>query len=102
LDEHEISAEEEHMVTPVVKSKSHKKQSEGNKKIRGPLWHIKMKCRKDCLDGPKAVRYCEATDCLLWPFRFGKYPKRVIREEGEAARRFVEPAGMMEKDEEHE
>ena len=40
-----------------------------------PLRAIRAKCL-DCTDGqPKEVRFCPATDCPLYPFRFGKSPR---------------------------
>ena len=41
-----------------------------------PLKAIRLKCL-DCSGGqPKEVRYCPAKECDLYPYRFGKNPKR--------------------------
>lgn len=40
-----------------------------------PMKRIRLKCL-DCSAGSaKEVRLCHATDCVLWPVRFGKRPK---------------------------
>ena len=36
-----------------------------------PLKAIRAKCLDCSGDSSKAVKWCSATDCALWPFRFG-------------------------------
>lgn len=59
-------------------------QKEPVKGYRGPLRQIRELC-KECAGGPKAARYCTGVGCPVWPYRFGKNPKRVIREEGKSS-----------------
>lgn len=40
-----------------------------------PLWAIRRKCL-DCVSTPKMVRQCEEGNCPLYPYRFGKDPRR--------------------------
>jgi hypothetical protein len=68
----------------------HKREKPTNG-YRGPLRQIRILC-VDCAAGPKAVRYCTGVDCPVWPYRFGKNPKRVIREEGKSS------ASLFDKD----
>ena len=66
-----------------------------------PLKQIRRLCL-DCADGPKSVRFCQGTDCPLWPFRFGKRPTRVIREMGRDALNLFDPAWILQRREEDE
>jgi len=58
---------------------------------KSPLKAIKHKCLYDCCAGDsKSLKECNATDCFLYPFRFGKNPfrtKRVLSEEQKAKMR---------------
>jgi len=66
------------------------------KPYRGPLGQIRKHCI-DCADGPKSVRYCGAVDCPLWPYRFGKHPRRVMREEGEGSAHLFDREWILEE-----
>lgn len=47
----------------------------GEKRMKlTPMKRIRLKCL-DCACSRKEVRLCPATDCVLWPVRFGKRPK---------------------------
>ena len=47
-----------------------------------PLKAIRAKCR-DCSCGSfKAVRFCSATDCPLWPYRLGLRPETARKRYG--------------------
>ena len=37
---------------------------------------IREKCLECCCWSPKDVQECPCKDCVLYPFRFGKYPKK--------------------------
>ncbi len=63
---------------------------------RGPLKLIRRFCL-DCTDGPKSVRFCTAVDCPLWIYRFGKRPKRVIREYGKEAAELFDRKWILEQ-----
>jgi hypothetical protein len=39
-----------------------------------PLYAIRQKCIECSGDGFLHVKFCQVTDCALWPFRFGKRP----------------------------
>ncbi len=54
-------------------------------KVLSPMKAIRRNCL-DCSGGsPKDVRDCEATDCHLWAYRFGKRPKTAARKYGDEA-----------------
>ncbi len=36
---------------------------------------IRLKCLSCCCWFTPEIRDCQITDCPLWPFRMGKYPK---------------------------
>ena len=40
--------------------------------VQSPIKAIRAKCLECCGNQPSEVRKCTATDCPLWPFRFGK------------------------------
>jgi hypothetical protein len=61
----------------------------GSRTYKGPLKQIRAFCL-DCVDGPQSVRLCTGSDCPLWPYRFGKHPKRVIREMGSDAQKLFD------------
>jgi len=47
-----------------------------------PLKAIRAKCL-DCSGGSYTeVRFCPVKECVLWQWRFGSYPKTVLRKEG--------------------
>lgn len=50
--------------------------------MTSPLKAIREKCL-DCNYSANEVKLCPATDCALWPFRFGKnpYSKRKLTDE---------------------
>lgn len=52
------------------------------KKRLTPLKSIRAKCI-DCMNGStKEVRLCPSSDrCALWPYRFGKRPETMERQE---------------------
>jgi hypothetical protein len=61
--------------------------SDENKKVT-PLKAIKEFCKHNCCVGDqKSWKYCQAVDCTLHPFRFGKNPfrKRKMTEEQKQA-----------------
>lgn len=62
---------------------------------RGPLEQIRRYCTIACGTGPKSIRYCGSVDCPLWPYRFGKHPKRVMREEGEGSAHLFDKEWIM-------
>jgi hypothetical protein len=51
-----------------------------------PLKQIRLQCLECCGGSVKSVRLCCAIDCPLWHLRFGKSPKRVIKEQGAQAK----------------
>lgn len=55
-----------------------------------PLKAIRAKCIECSGDSPYEVKRCSSTDCVLYPFRFGKNPfrkKTALSDEQRAARR---------------
>ena len=38
---------------------------------------IREKCLECSAWSQKEIRECNCSDCALWPFRFGKYPKKL-------------------------
>lgn len=49
---------------------------------QSPLKQIRMQCIECCGDSNKTVRFCHSLNCPLWYFRFGRFPKTIIRERG--------------------
>lgn len=47
-----------------------------------PLGAIRAKCLDCCRTSLKGVRYCPATDCGLWPHRFGVRPATAAKRYG--------------------
>ncbi len=45
-------------------------------KLPTPLKSIRFKCLECCCDSPYEVKLCTATNCPLYPYRFGKNPNR--------------------------
>ncbi len=45
-----------------------------------PVKVIRAYCLDCCLSSAHEVALCPASDCPLWPFRFGKNPYRAKRE----------------------
>jgi hypothetical protein len=60
-----------------------------------PLKLIRNQCLECCGGSVKSVRYCSGVDCPLWYLRFGKSPKRVIRELGEQAEALYEKSNFV-------
>lgn len=50
------------------------------KKIKSPLKAIRLKCLDCSYNSSNEVRLCPVTDCILYPFRFGKNPFRKRKE----------------------
>ena len=52
---------------------------------KGPAKAIRAYCLSCCLENSAEVRECAATECPLWPFRFGKNPfhSKAVRGEAE-------------------
>lgn len=50
---------------------------------------IRLNCR-DCGGTEAEVKYCSATDCPLWPYRFGCTPRQVKEPELLDKRNFAE------------
>lgn len=45
-----------------------------------PLKAIRLKCKEDCCCGDKDNWInCEAKNCPIWPYRFGKIPKSEVK-----------------------
>lgn len=44
-----------------------------------PVKAIRNKCIDCCCGSKSEVKFCEACDCPIWPFRFGKNPFRAKR-----------------------
>lgn len=40
-----------------------------------PMKAIRAKCLDCCCGSRKEVRLCAATECAIWPYRFGKRPQ---------------------------
>ena len=49
---------------------------------RTPITAIRHKCLDCCCGSVKAVRWCSATDCDLWPYRFGMRPETARKRYG--------------------
>jgi len=49
---------------------------------QSPLKQIRKQCLECCGGSTKTVRFCHSVDCPLWYFRFGKFPKTFLRENG--------------------
>mgnify|MGYP001026170220 CR=1 FL=1 len=49
---------------------------------QSPLKQIRKQCLDCCGSSVKTARFCHSVDCPLWLFRFGKFPKTIIREYG--------------------
>lgn len=47
--------------------------------LHSPLKTIRLHCLS-CNDTALEVKLCPVTKCLLYPFRFGKDPRRKVRE----------------------
>jgi hypothetical protein len=41
-----------------------------------PIKSIRLKCLDCCSNSPKEVALCPIKDCALYPYRFGKRPKK--------------------------
>jgi hypothetical protein len=50
-----------------------------NEKLHSPLKTIRLHCLS-CNDTAMEVKLCPCVNCLLYPFRFGKDPRRKVRE----------------------
>lgn len=60
--------------------------------IKSPTKAIRAKCLDCCCGSAHEVKHCTATDCVLYPFRFGKNPyrKAMSEEQKQAARERIE------------
>jgi hypothetical protein len=45
--------------------------------IPTPMKAIRLKCLDCVCQQPSFVRDCQLTSCALWPYRMGRYPKKV-------------------------
>ena len=45
-------------------------------KTKSPLKAIRAKCLDCCAGQPKEVKLCPIEECPIYPYRFGKNPKR--------------------------
>jgi hypothetical protein len=52
-------------------------------KILTPIKAIREKCLDCTCQQPKEIRLCTKTDCALWPYRMGRRPTQVEREQYE-------------------
>jgi len=50
---------------------------------QSPLKQIRKQCVECCGNSVKTVRFCHSIDCPLWFLRFGKFPKTILRENGD-------------------
>ena len=48
-----------------------------------PLKAIRAKCMDCCCESAYEVRMCPCSDCPLYPYRFGKNPRRMQTGEGD-------------------
>jgi hypothetical protein len=62
---------------------------------QSPLKQIRSQCLDCCGGSVKMVRYCSGVDCPLWHLRFGKSPKRIVKELGEEAEALFEKANFV-------
>ena len=53
-----------------------KNTNKNSQKHLTPLKAIRQKCLNCSNRQPKEVRFCQATECPLFVYRFGKNPKR--------------------------
>jgi hypothetical protein len=44
-------------------------------RILSPLQAVRHKCLDCCCESSQEVELCPVEGCLLWPFRFGRYPE---------------------------
>ncbi len=58
-----------------------------------PLKACREKCMDCCCGSYRAVGFCPATKCALWPFRFGMMPKTAARKVGKD---LLTPATMQD------
>ena len=55
------------------------------KQIVNPVQRIRKYCLECCLESPKEVSLCPATECWLHPFKMGTNPFRSERTEAQKA-----------------
>ncbi len=58
---------------------------------QSPLRQIRKFCVTCCGGHVKSVRFCHSVNCELWFFRFGRFPRTVVREFGKSAEQLFEP-----------
>ena len=58
---------------------------------QSPLRQIRHFCLACHYNQPSEVRFCSDPGCALWFLRFGRSPKRVIKEQGSQAEKLFEP-----------
>ena len=63
---------------------------------RRVLKRIRLHCLACCGDSTKEVRFCPATDCELWPLRFGSGRKAAIRRLGKAGKDLLDETNFLE------
>lgn len=80
---------------------------DGQPHIFPPLQAMRRKCLDCCCGSSKEVRRCPVKGCALWPFRFGKDPRRRPRPLSQTqlealktgrANRINGPAGNLSRD----
>lgn len=49
---------------------------DGKPHIYGPLKAMRLKCLDCCCGSFQEVELCVVTDCSLYPYRFGKSPRK--------------------------
>lgn len=57
---------------------------------------IRLKCLDCAGDNSDEVKFCTCSDCPLWYFRFGIYPKTFIRRHGEKSAVLFNPDAFKE------
>jgi hypothetical protein len=58
---------------------------------------IRLKCRDCCGNERSEIKFCSATDCSLWYFRFGTYPKTCIKAHGDSSKILFDKDEFKEK-----
>ena len=66
------------------------------KSERGIIKNIRAHCLDCAGNSTREVRLCPITDCNLWPLRFGKGQKAVIRIMGELGKDLLDKSNFAE------
>lgn len=53
-------------------------------KLAYPIKQIRKKCMDCCCGQRTEVDECELEKCPLWPYRFGAYPKTLLKKDPKA------------------